>query len=67
MTSTSTGHFQSFLSRPPDPKSEFFPIHQQIKKFWPYYSMFGVHGLCNIEPYYKGTILQRYYILTNSW
>ena len=32
----STGHFQSFFSRPLDPKSEKkIPVNQLIKKFWP--------------------------------
>ena len=35
----SSDHFQSFFIYffpPPDPKSEFFPVNQLIKKFWPY-------------------------------
>ena len=34
-----TGHFQSFFIyffSSPDPRSDFFPVNQLIKKFWPY-------------------------------
>ena len=31
-----TVYFQSFFSRPLDPKSEKNPVNKLVKKFWPY-------------------------------
>ena len=46
-----TGHFQSFFIiffRPPDPKSEFFPVNQLVEKFW--------HRTISIHHEYEGVI-----------
>ena len=32
---STTGHFQSFFFRPPDPKYEKIPCKSTNKKFWP--------------------------------